>query len=452
MFKIGEEKGDGLLGSATPTSAMKGKMQMYELGEDFALRMDAEDPLAVFRGRFHHVPNSIYMDGNSLGLMSKDAEETLMRVANEWKTLGIAGWGRGKIPWINYGESLGDLEAPLVGAGPGEVVVTNSTTVNLHNLVATFYEPKGRRRKILADELNFPSDLYALAAEIILRGGDPEKDLILVKGRNGLIEEKDVIEHMTGEVALALLPSVYYKSGQLADMARLTKAAHRKKIWIGFDCSHSVGVVPHFFDHWDVDFAFWCNYKYMNAGPGGTASLYINRRLFGVRPGLAGWWGNSRSTMFNMETRFDPARTASAWQIGTINMFSAAPLEGSLRIMREAGIERIREKSLKITGYLMYLIDELLGKAPYNYTIATPREPERRGGHVGVAHKEGWRINQALITRGVIPDFRPPNIMRLAPIPLYVGYHDVWKVAQHLKGVIDNKEYQKYNDDRGTVT
>ncbi len=431
---------------------MKQKTQEYELGEDFAFKMDAEDPLAVFKNRFYQIPNSIYMDGNSLGLMSRDAEETLMRVAYEWKTLGIAGWGRGKIPWIDYGETLGDMEAPLVGAGPGEVVVTNSTTVNLHNLVSTFYEPKGRRRKILADELNFPSDLYALAAEIILRGGDPEKDLILVKSRDGLIAEEDVIGQMTGEVALALLPSVYYKSGQLSDMARLTKAAHKKKIWIGFDLCHSIGVVPHFLDKWDVDFAFWCNYKYMNAGPGGTAGLYVNRRLFGVRPGLAGWWGNNHQTMFNMETKFDPARTASAWQIGTINMFSAAPLEGSLQIMKEAGIERIREKSLNITGYLMFLIDEMLGKAPYNYSIATPREPERRGGHVGVAHKEGWRINQALIARGVIPDFRPPNIMRLAPIPLYTGYHDVWKVAQHLKAVIDNKEYQKYSDSRGTVT
>ncbi|MGD0802730.1 MAG: kynureninase [Candidatus Bathyarchaeia archaeon] len=431
---------------------MTKKALEYELGEDFALKLDAKDPLAIFRNRFYHIPNSIYMDGNSLGLMSRDAEESLQRVANEWKTLGIAGWGRGKIPWIDYGEALGDMEAPLVGAEPGEVVVTNSTTVNLHNLVSTFYDPKGRRRKILADELNFPSDLYALYADILLRGGDPEEDLILVKSRNGLIEEGDVIEQMTGEVALALLPSVYYKSGQLTDMARLTKAAHRKKIFIGFDCSHSVGVVPHFLDRWDVDFAFWCNYKYMNAGPGGTASLYVNKRLFGVRPSLAGWWGNNRSTMFNMVTKYDPAKNVAAWQIGTINMFSAAPLEGSLRIMGEAGIERIREKSIKITGYLMYLIDEMLGKAPYNYSIATPREPERRGGHVGVAHNEGWRINQALIARGVIPDFRPPNIIRLAPIPLYVTYLDIWKVAQHLKAVIDNKEYQKFKDERSTVT
>lgn len=428
-------------------------MPNYRLGEDHALELDVEDPLAAFRKRFYHISGAIYMDGNSLGLMSKDAEETLMRVVNEWKTLGIGGWTKSKIPWIDYGEKLGDMEASLVGAEPGEVVVTNSTTVNIHNLVTTFYKPERERRKILADELNFPSDLYALYAQIQLRGGNPEEDLVLVKSRDGdLIEEDDLIEAMTGEVALALLPSVYYKSGQLLDMERLTREAHKKGIIIGFDCSHSVGVVPHHFDRWGVDFALWCNYKYMNAGPGSTASLYVNKKHFRQQPHLAGWWGGDRSTMFRMETRFDPAKNAAAWQIGTITMLSTAPLEGSLRMINEAGIDRIREKSLKITGYLMFLIDEMLSRAPYNYSVATPRELERRGGHVGVAHKEGWRINQALIARGVIPDFRPPNVIRLAPIPLYVSYHDIWRVAQHLKGVIDNEEYQRFSEDRSTVT
>ena len=425
----------------------------YKLGEDFALRMDAEDPLAAFRNRFYQIPGSIYMDGNSLGLMSKDAEETLNRVANEWKTLGVAGWGKGKIPWIDYGSTLGDLQAPLIGAQPGEVVATNSTTVNLHNLVATFYHPKGERCKILADELNFPSDLYALSSEIALLGGDPEKDLILVKsGRNGLIEEDDIIARMNSDVALAILPSVYYRSGQLLDMARITREAHGRKILVGFDLCHSIGVIPHFLDNWDVDFAYWCNYKYMNAGPGSTGGLYVNRRLFGARPGLLGWWGNNRSTMFKMDTRYDPAEAVAAWQVGTINMLSAAPLEGALRLTNEAGIERIRAKSMKITGYLIFLVDEMLDKAPYDYSIATPRQPERRGGHVGIAHKEGWRINQALIARGVIPDFRPPNIIRLAPIPLYTSYHEVWEVSQHLKAVIDGKEHEKFKTQRSTVT
>jgi kynureninase len=267
-----------------------------------------------------------------------------------------------------------------------------------------------------------------------------------------LIEEEDIIAAMTDEVQLALLPSVYYKSGQLLDMKRITEEAHKRGIIVGFDCSHSTGVVPHKFSEWGSDFAFWCNYKYMNGGPGSTGSIYVNKKHWGKMPGMAGWFGNARSTMFEMRTDFDPARTASAWQIGTTTMLSTAPIEGSLRMMREASIEAIREKSLKITGYLMYLIDEMLSKEPYNYGIATPRAPERRGGHVGVYHKEGWRINQALIARNVVPDFRPPNIIRLAPVPLYISYHDVWKVAQHMKAVIDNKEYEKFTDDRSTVT
>ena len=235
-------------------------------------------------------------------------------------------------------------------------------------------------------------------------------------------------------------------------LEKITKAAHNKKILVGFDLCHSAGVVPHHLSKQGVDFAYWCNYKYLNSGPGSTASLYINKKHWSIHPGLAGWWGNDRSTMFRMEATFDPAKTASAWQIGTISMLSAAPIEGSLRILCEAGIENIREKSLKMTDYLMFLVDEVLSKPPYNYSIVTPREPERRGGHVAIAHKEGWRINQALKARGVIPDFRPPNIIRLAPIPLYTKYHDVWKVARHLKKIVDGKEFLRFKDDRSIVT
>jgi len=230
------------------------------LGEEYALRMDAEDPLARYRDRFHRIPGKIYMDGNSLGLLSVDAEASLRRVFEEWKALGIGGWTGGEIQWITYAERLGAMEAGLVGAAPDEVVVCGGTTVNLHALVATFYRPEGERRRILADELNFPSDLYALAAQIRLRGGDPDDDLVLVESRDGLvIEEDDVVDAMTEDVALILLPSVYYRSGQLLDMGRLTREARERGITIGFDCSHSVGVVPHRFDEWGVDWAFWCN-------------------------------------------------------------------------------------------------------------------------------------------------------------------------------------------------
>jgi kynureninase len=425
----------------------------FELGEDYALRLDAEDPLAGYKNRFYHLPGKIYMDGNSLGLLSRDAEESLLHILEEWKTLGIGGWSGGEMPWITYAERLGAMEAGIVGAEPDEVVVCGGTTINLHTLVATFYKPEGKRKKILADELNFPSDLYALAAQIRLKGGDPDEDLILVESRDDLIiEEEDIIGAMSGEVALALLPSVYYRSGQLLDMARLASEARKRDILLGFDCSHSVGVIPHHFDDWGVDFAFWCNYKYMNGGPGATGSIYVNRRHFGMMPGLAGWFGNDRSTMFDMETKFDPAKDASAWQIGTTTMLSTAPLEGAIRMINEAGIENIREKSLRITDYLMYLVDETLSDPPYNFSIGTPREPERRGGHVGVEHEDAWRVCEALKARGVIPDFRPPNVIRLASVPLYISYRDVWKVTRHLKAVIDNGEHRRFSRERSLVT
>lgn len=426
----------------------------FEVGEEYALRLDEDDPLAPFRDRFYPIPGVIYMDGNSLGLLSRDAEGTLLRVLEEWRRLGVKGWSQGQIPWIWYGERLGALMAPLVGAEPDEVVVAGSTTVNLHTLVATFYRPEGERRKILADELNFPSDIYALAAQIRLRGGDLDEDLVLVRSGDGrTVDEGDVIDAMSEEVALALLPSVYYRSGQLLDMERLTEEAHRRGIPIGFDCSHSVGVVPHRLDDWGVDFAFWCNYKYMNGGPGSTAGLYVNRRHFGARPGLAGWWGHDRATQFDMALSFTPAKSAGAWQIGTISMLSSAPIEGATRLMLEAGIGRIREKSLKMTGYLMFLVDELLSGPPYGFSLGTPREPERRGGHVAVEHPtEAFRVMEALKARGVIPDFRPPNIIRLAPVPLYTSYRDVWRVVQHLKGIIDDREYERFPRERGVVT
>jgi kynureninase len=422
----------------------------FDVSEEYALRLDAEDPLAPFRDRFYQIPGAIYMDGNSLGLLSRDAETTLLRVLDEWKRLGVNGWHTGQKPWIWYGEQLGALEAPLVGAEPEEVVVTGSTTVNLHTLAATFYKVEGSHNKILADTLNFPSDIYSLAAQVRLKGGDPDKNLSLVKSRDGrTVDETDILEAMTDEVALAIFPSVYYRSGQLLDMKRLTAEAHRRNIIIGFDCSHSIGVVPHRLDEWNVDFAFWCNYKYMNGGPGGTAGLYVSNRYFGVFPGLAGWWGHDKATQFNMDITFTPATGAAAWQIGTISILGSAALEGSARVMLEAGIENIRRKSLKITDYLMFLVDELLSDSPYNFRVGTPREHNRRGGHVAVEHPaEAYRIVEALKSRGVTPDFRPPNVIRLAPAPLYTCYHDVWLVIQHLKAIVEDREYQRFSKKR----
>ncbi len=419
----------------------------------YAAELDRADPLAPFRERFYLPPGGLYFDGNSLGLLSRDAEAAVLRVLDEWKRRAIDGWLSGPLPWYHFGEELGRLSAPLVGAAPDEVVVTGTTTVNLHNLVATFYRPAGARRKIVACALDFPSDLYALRSQLALRGADPEADLVLVPGRDGrMVEEADIVAALTDETALLVLPAVLYRSGQLLDVAGLTAAAHARGALAGWDCCHSIGAVPHHFDEWGVDFAFWCNYKYLNNGPGGTGGLYVGRRHFGRTPGLAGWWGSHKERQFDLATRFDPAPGAGAWQISTVQVLSSAPLHGSLRMFAEAGIAAVRAKSLALTRYLIDLLDGSgLTAPPYGYAIGTPREDARRGGHVAVEHPEGVRIVKALKARGVVPDFRPPDIIRLAPIALYTSFADVWQVVQHLRAIVDERAYEAYPDARELV-
>ena len=428
-------------------------MKEFTVDEECAHNLDEKDPLH-FRDRFYTPEGVIYMDGNSLGLLSKDAEKSLIKAVTEWKTLGIKGWLGGTPPWFYLAETLGAAASNLVGAAPEEVVVTGTTTVNLHSLVSTFYTPEGKKTKILADELDFPTDIYALKSQIKLKGLAPEDHLVLAPSSDGrFLDEKDIIELMDEYTALVVLPSVLYRSGQLLDIPLLTEEAHKKGIFIGFDCSHSVGVVPHFFDEWDVDFAFWCSYKYLNGGPGSTAFLYINKRHFGKEPALAGWFGNVKETQFDMSLDFEHTKSAGGWQISSPAVLSSVPLEGALHITLEAGINNIREKSLNMTSYLMYLIDECLSEEPYSFMIGTPREPHKRGGHVAVEHqREAFRINEALKARGVVPDFRSPNIIRVAPIPLYNTYYEVWQVVQYLKEIIDKKEYESFSKERKAIT
>ncbi|HYF78448.1 MAG TPA: kynureninase, partial [Symbiobacteriaceae bacterium] len=336
-------------------------MTAYNLGPEYAQARDGQDPLRHFRERFYVDAGRIYLDGNSLGLASKDAEAAVLKALADWKRQGIDGWTGGERPWFYAAEELGALQADLMGAKPEELVVTGTTTVNLHALVATFYQPAGRRTKILADELNFPSDIYALQSQVRLKGGDPEADLILAPSRDGrTLSEDDLMAAMTDEVAVVVLPAVLYRSGQLLDMERLTREAHARGILIGFDCCHSAGAVPHQLHDWDVDFAFWCTYKYLNGGPGAVATLFVHERHFGTLPGLTGWFGCNKEKQFDMELEFHQAPGAGAWQISTPSILSAAPLYGSLAIHREAGMAAIRAKSLDQTGYLMFLIDEIL--------------------------------------------------------------------------------------------
>jgi len=444
---IVEKTLDSLTSAVQESVAMK-----FETDEDFARKLDSEDPLTKFRQRFYIPEESIYMDGNSLGLMSKDAERSVFRVLNEWKNLGIRGWLEAKHPWFYLAEKLGAMCSKLVGAKPDEIVATGTTTINIHSLVNTFYKPKGKRNKILADELDFPSDIYALKSVLRLRGFNPHENLILIPSEdNRVLDENKIVELMDEEVALIFLPSVLYRSGQLLDMENVTKEAHRRGIPIGFDCCHSVGVVQHNFGEWGVDFALWCSYKYLNGGPGGTAFLYINEKHFDYEPALAGWFGYVKDKQFDMSFDFEHSKSAGGWQISSPAILSSAPIEGALQIILEAGIGKIRTKSLTMTSYLMYLLDENLSKQPYNVTIGTPREAQRRGGHVAIEHEEAARISETLRAKDVITDYRMPNIIRAAPIPLYNTYHEIWRFIQHLREIIDKKEYEQLPEKRRLI-
>jgi len=425
----------------------------FDTSERCARGLDRDDPLSPFRDRFYIPAGTIYVDGNSLGLLSRDAERSLQRVVHEWRTKGIKGWLDGEVPWFHLAERLGEMAAPLVGAEPAEVVATGTTTFNIHSLVSTFYHPRNGRTKIIASSLDFPTDIYALKSQIALSGLKPDEELLLVPlDGHSPLEESAIIDSMSGKVALILLPSVLYRSGQLLDMEALTEAAHRYGIIIGFDCSHSIGAVPHYFDRWGVDFAVWCSYKYLNGGPGSPAFLYLNKRHFDRYPALAGWFGCIKERQFDMNLAFEHAPSAGGWQVSSPGILGAAAAQGALEITLEAGIGRIREKSLTMTGYLIFLADALLGPEPYAFSIGTPREAARRGGHVALVHeREAMRIKEALIERGVIPDYRPPDIIRIAPIPLYNTYHELWRLAVVLREIVDTGAFEKYDVKRRLI-
>ncbi len=417
-----------------------------------AQRFDAEDPLKRFRHRFVIPPGTIYFDGNSLGLLSRDADASLRGVLQSWRECGIRGWLDADPPWFTLAETLGARCAGFVGAEPDEVVMSGTTTLNIHSLVNTFFRPEGRRTRIVADELDFPTDIYALKSVLRLHGLDPAEHLALIPSSDGrTLDEEAIFRAFDERTACVFLPSVLYRSGQLLDMELLTKKAREKDIPIGFDCSHSAGAVPHDLSRWGVDFALWCSYKYLNGGPGSTAFLYVNRRHFDKEPALAGWFGSVKERQFDMSLEFESARCAGGWQISSPSILSAAPLIGSLKIFEEAGLAGVREKSLKMTRFLIEMTDALLSNDPYGFSIGTPREDERRGGHVALVHPEGMRMAEALRTRGIISDFRPPDMLRIAPAALYNTFEEIWKLVSGLRKIVESREFERFSTVRKAI-
>ncbi|HEX6989913.1 MAG TPA: kynureninase, partial [Bacillota bacterium] len=304
--------------------------------------------------------------------------------------------------------------------------------------------------RLVGCALDFPSDLYALEAHVRRAGLDPAEHLVLVGDRDGVVDEDDLIAALDERAALAVFSAVLYRSGQLLAMPRLAAAARERGVVLGFDLSHSVGVVPHRLSDWGVDFAVWCNYKYMNGGPGAVAGLYLNRRHHHLRPPLAGWWGVDKRRQFEMLPQYIPAVGAAAWQISTPSILSLAAVEGALDTIEQAGIGRIRAKSQALTAFLIDLIDEYL--AGFGFRIGTPRDPDRRGGHVALCHPDAARIAAALRGLGVVPDFRPPDVIRLAPSPLYTRFEDVWRVVHLLREMMRQRLHADVAVPEGTVT
>ncbi|GAK01856.1 kynureninase [Geomicrobium sp. JCM 19037] len=424
-------------------------MHRYTLEK--AKEMDNQETVASLRDQFYTNHSHIYFDGNSLGLLSTSAEQKVLELLESWKQHAIDGWTKGDHPWFYLSEQLGEKSANLIGARVGEVIVTGSTTTNLHQLVATFYQPEGNRTKILADELNFPSDIYALESQLKQKNKNPDDHLVKVKSRDGLtLHTDDIIAAMRDDIALIVLPSVLYRSGQVLDIEAITRAANDKNIPIGFDLCHSIGSIPHQLHDCEVDFAFWCNYKYVNAGPGSTGGLFVHEKHHVKTPGLAGWFGSNKEKQFDMNHEPTFADDAGSFQIGTPHILSTAPLIASLDMFEQIGITALRERSLRMTAYFMDLIDDRL--AQFQFTVSNPRGNKERGGHVYLEHHEAARIVKALKKNGIVPDLRPPNGIRLAPVPLYNTYEEIYHVVDALYEIMSTKAYEQFSKERDVVS
>jgi kynureninase len=413
--------------------------------ENFALQLDAEDPLQQVRENFYLPLGKdgkplIYFAGNSLGLMPKSARGIVEEELDNWAELGVDAHHATGTPWYTYQEALREPTAQLVSAKPLEVICMNSLTVNLHLMMATFYRPTKSRFKILMEEPAFPSDTYAIKTQIAHHGLNPRDALVLARPRNGefAIQTEDIvdlIEKHANQLAIVMFAGVNFFTGQLFDIERITAAAQAGGIVVGFDLAHAVGNAPLKLHDWNVDFAVWCSYKYLNAGPGAVAGAFLHERhaTNTKLPRFAGWFGNDPNTRFrlHLEPEFVPVPSADGWQISNPPIFSMAPLRASLAVFDDAGgMEPLRAKSIRLTGYLEFLLTEIGSK---KFTVITPRNPDERGCQLSIlAHEHPKELLKELETAGVKCDFREPNVIRVAPTPLYNTFHEVWRFARIL--------------------
>ena len=414
----------------------------YKNTIEFALELDAKDELRGYRNEFH-IPlqkngeEHIYMCGNSLGLQPKRTKEFLNQELEDWATFGVEGHFHAKNPWMPYHEFLTESYAKIVGAKPTEVVAMNTLTVNLHLMMVSFYKPTEKRHKIIIEGDAFPSDIYAVESQIKNHGLSPETSLIKLRPRDGesAIRTEDIqaiIEREGDEIALIMLGGVNYYTGQVFDFEKITKLGHSKGINVGFDLAHAAGNIKLELHKWGVDFAVWCSYKYLNSGPGSVAAAFVHERHHNsdlIR--FAGWWGHNKEDRFKMPDNFNPIQSAEGWQLSNPPILSLAAIRASLSIFDEVGMDKLVAKSKALTNYLLYLLN----------TINTGRieiiTPEERGCQLSIRVKNGNKKLFDIITeKGVIADWREPDVIRIAPVPLYNSFEDVFKFYSIIKEVI----------------
>lgn len=410
-----------------------------------ARQFDQEDPLKKWRDSFYFPQKDgkelIYFCGNSLGLQPKTVESFIKQELTDWKNHGVEGHFEGKNAWYYYHHFLEKTSAKIVGAKESEVVVMNSLTVNLHLLLISFYRPKGKRKKIIIESPAFPSDQYAVDSHANLHGYHADDVVIELFPREGeeTLRTEDILKKIaeTGdELALVMLGGVNYYTGQFFDLENISKAAHAVGAMAGFDLAHAAGNVPLQLHDWEVDFAVWCSYKYLNSGPGGTSGAFVHER-HGNNPELnrlAGWWGNDEKTRFQMPRKFIPQEGAAGWQVSNAQVLPMAAHMASLEIFEEAGLDKLREKSLKLTGFLESIIESINDSAGHEaFRIITPKNPAERGCQLSIlAKKDGKKTFEALTADGIVADWREPNVIRIAPVPLYNKFEEAFRFAKIL--------------------
>ena len=420
-------------------------MTNWEFSLDCAKKLDKNDELSSFRDLFY-LPtftknDVVYFTGNSLGLQPKTVKKFIQKELDDWAKWGVEGHEFAENPWMPYHELFTAKIAKIVGAKENEVAVTHSLTTNLHLLMVSFYRPKNNRTKILCEKKAFPSDQYALQSQVKFHGLNPSECIVEIGPRKGesLIRTEDIInkiEELSDELAMIMIGGVNYFTGQVFDMKSITESGHKIGAKVGFDLAHAAGNIPLKLNEWEVDFAAWCSYKYLNSGPGGVSGYYINEKHVTNPdiPRFAGWWGHNKDDRFKMPDQFSPIPTAESWQLSNAPVISMAAHLASLEIFEKAGMEKLREKSISLTNYLEFVVEKINSNNGNYLEIITPKEVNQRGCQLSiVAHGSDKILFDKLSENGVVADWREPNVIRIAPVPLYNSYEDVYRFGEILE-------------------